>query len=418
MKRRAPILAGFAAHLISLSGNMITLIAVPLYVLDETGSAALTGVAGFAAVLPVVLGGAFGGVIVDRTGYRRASYISDAFGGATILAVPVLHFTVGLPFWALLVLLFLTGLLDTPGQAARSAALPELAEMAGMPLERAVGIGESLERGARLIGAPVAGLLVAVIGPLNTLFVDAATFAVSAVMMAVFVPKSIDDQTRNADGSTLSMSRYWADLRTGVQFLWREPLLRSIALLLVITNSFDIAWSTVILPIYSKAHFDAGAFGFLVGAMGGGALVGSLLFGAVGHRLPRRTVFVIAFLLCGGPRMLIFSIEPGFWFAMATVALAGVAAGALNPIISTVRLERTPPGMRARVGGALGAGAWAGMPLGALIAGVAVEQFGLTGTLRAIGVAYLLIVLVPLVSPAWKSMNDRSPPAEPVPMMH
>jgi MFS family permease len=408
MSRRIPLLATFAAHTISLTGNMITLIAVPLYVLDTTGSASLTGVAAFSAVLPVVLGGAFGGVIVDRIGYRRASYIADMVGGVTILAVPLLHFTVGLPFWGLMALLFATGLLDTPGQAARTAAIPELAEMAGMPLERAVGINESLERGSRLIGAPVAGLLVAVLGPLNTLIVDAATFGVAAALIAVLVPKSIDRATARGGRPGRAMAGYWADLRDGVLFLYREPLLRSITVLLVITNSFDIAWGNVILPIYTREHFDgAVSLGLLVAAFGGGALAGSLLFSVVGHKLPRRAVYVAAFLIAGGPRMLVFSAGPDFWLGMITVVMGGFAAGAINPIIGTVRLERTPPGMRARVGSAMGASAWAGMPLGALLAGVAIDAFGMTTTLRAIGVAYLLIVLVPLVAPAWRTMNDR-----------
>lgn len=417
---RGPLAGLFAAHAISLTGNMITLIAVPLYVLDTTGSAALTGAAAFAAVLPVVIGGAFGGVIVDRIGYRRASVAADLAGGVTILGIPLLHLTVGLPFWALLVLLFATGIFDAPGETARSAMLPELAERAGTPLERAVGTFEAIERGAKLIGAPVAGLLVALLGPLTALIVDAATFGLAALLMAVLVPAPIDhatthDQQSNSEddaptgGAEPSPVRgYWVDFRAGMAFLFREPLLRSITLLLIITNSFDIAWSGVILPIFATSHLDgAASLGFLVSAMGGGALIGSLAFGAVGHHLPRRAVYIIAFLLAGGPRMLIFSTAPDFWACAVTVGLAGVAAGAINPIIGTVRLERTPPGMRARVGGAMRAAAWAAMPLGALLAGLAVETFGLITALRFVGFAYLLVVFVPLMGPAWRTMNER-----------
>jgi MFS family permease len=63
---------------------MITLIALPLYVLDTTGSASLTGVAAFFAIMPVVIGGLFGGVLVDRFGYRRASVVSDLVGAVTM----------------------------------------------------------------------------------------------------------------------------------------------------------------------------------------------------------------------------------------------------------------------------------------------------------------------------------------------
>jgi MFS family permease len=391
--RRVPLTGLLAAHAVSLTGNMITFIALPLYVLDTTGSASLTGVAAFFAVLPVVVGGALGGVLVDRAGYRRTSIVTDLIGGATILAVPVLAATVGLPFWALMLLIFATGLFDTPGRSARSSLLPEIAESARVPLERAVGTFEALERGARLVGGPVAGLV-------NTLVVNAATFAVSALLVAWLVPKSAD--ARDGSPHTESTS-YWNEFSEGLTFLWRQPLLRAITVLLVVTNFFDAAWTTVILPVFADQHLGGSvALGLLVAAMGG---VGSLMFGVVGHRMPRRALFVVSFMLCGGPRMLVFAAEPPLWLCLLTVAVAGLAAGSINPIIGTVQLERTPPGMRARVFGCMGAGAWAAMPIGALVAGVVVEYLGLTPTLLVLGSAYVLVVLSPLLGGPWRHME-------------
>ena len=406
---RGPLVALLSAHAISLTGNMITLIALPLYVLDTTGSASLTGVAAFFAIMPVVIGGLFGGVLVDRFGYRRASVVSDLVGAVTIVAVPIVALTVGLPFWALLALIFATGLFDTPGQTARSALLPELAERAGVPLERAVGTFEALERGARLVGGPVAGLLVAVLGPVNTLVVDAGTFVTSALLVAWIVPRSVDI-VRSPDAASQPARGYWAEFREGLAFLWRQPLLRAIAVLLFVTNFFDAAWSMVILPVFADRNLGgAVALGLLVAAMGGGALVGSLMFGVVGHRLPRRALFVASFLLCGGPRMLVFASDPPLWACLATVAVAGLAAGSINPLIGTVALERIPAGMRARVRGSMGAGAWAAMPIGALAAGVVVEQLGLTTTLVVLGCAYMLVVLSPLLGGPWRDMERPAP---------
>jgi MFS family permease len=401
IRHSGPLVALLTAHAISLTGNMITLIALPLYVLDTTGSASLTGVAAFFAIAPVVIGGLFGGVLVDRFGYRRASVVTDLVGAVTIVAVPILAVTVGLPFWALLGLIFATGLFDTPGQTARSALLPELAKRAGVPLERAVGTFEALERGARLVGGPVAGLLVAVLGPVNTLIVDAGTFVLSALLVMWIIPRSVDTAR-----SVSQAAGYWREFREGLTYLWRQPLLRAIAVLLFVTNAFDSAWSMVILPVFADRHLGgAVALGLLVAAMGGGALVGSLAFGVIGHRVPRRALFVVSFLLCGGPRMLIFATDPPLWACLATVAVAGLAAGSINPIISTVALERIPPGLRARVRGSMGAGAWAAMPIGALVAGVVVERLGLTTTLVVLGSAYLLVVLSPLLGGPWRTME-------------
>src|SRR4051812_12915833 len=103
-RSRLPLVALVAAHGISLTGNVLTLIALPLFVLAETGSAAATGLTGAAATVPVVLGGAFGGALVDRLGYRRASVLADLASGVSIGLVPLLDATVGLPFPALLAL--------------------------------------------------------------------------------------------------------------------------------------------------------------------------------------------------------------------------------------------------------------------------------------------------------------------------
>ena len=147
MSRRWGPLAGLlTAHTVSLTGNMLTLIALPLYVLAETGSPAATGLTGAFATAPVVLGGALGGVLVDRIGYRRSSVLADLVSCGTVAAVPLLDATVGLPFWALLGLVFVSGLLDTPGQTARTALLPEAASAAGIPIERAIGWFEATER--------------------------------------------------------------------------------------------------------------------------------------------------------------------------------------------------------------------------------------------------------------------------------
>ena len=139
------------------------------------------------------------------------------------------------------------------------------------------------------------------------------------------------------------------------------------------------------------------------------ALAGALLFGAVGARLPRRATFVVAFTVAGAPPFLALAAAAPLPALVAVTAVSGLAAGAINPVIGTLKLERVPPGMRARVYGVIGAGAWAAMPLGSLLAGWATEHVGLRPTLLACGCAYLLITLTPLLGGPWRQMG---PPAE------
>lgn len=404
---RAPLVGLLVGHAVSMTGNMITIIALPLYVLGETGSAAATGITGFFATLPIVLGGVFGGVLVDRVGYRRASIAADLLSAVTILLVPVLSSTVGLPFPVLLALVFLSGLLDTPGQGARDALLPEVALTAGVPLERAVGMFEATERGARLVGAPLAGLLVALVGPLPVLALDAATFVVSSAAVARLVPRDVDARVQ-ADPGVVPRSGYWRSLGEGLRFVTRDPLLCAFVALLVLTNAIDAAKTTVLLPVYADRELGGAlAFGLLVGTMGGGALIGSLVFGAVGHRLPRRPTFALAFALAGAPPFLALAAGLPLPALLGITAVSGLCAGALNPLIGTVKLERIPPNMRARANGLIQAGAWAGVPLGALGGGLAVESLGLTRTLLGLGFIYLALTLSPLAGGPWRALDQR-----------
>src|SRR5689334_129768 len=186
---RVPLYALYAATIISVSGTVMALIAIPWFVLQTTGSASKTGLTAVVTALPAVLAGLFGGVIVDRIGYKRTSIIADLTSGVAVAIIPLLQNTVGLAFWELLVLVFVGNLLDAPGSTARAALTPDLAEQAGFSLERASALSDAISRSTRLIGAPLAGVLIAVIGAGNVLWIDAATFIVSAILIGLFVPK-------------------------------------------------------------------------------------------------------------------------------------------------------------------------------------------------------------------------------------
>src|SRR5690349_4860063 len=93
-----PLYSLFIANAVSLLGNMITMIAIPWFVLQITGSAIQTGITGFFTVLPLVLAGFFGGTFIDRLGYKQTSVLSDLASGLTSTLIPLLYFTTRLEF--------------------------------------------------------------------------------------------------------------------------------------------------------------------------------------------------------------------------------------------------------------------------------------------------------------------------------
>jgi MFS family permease len=423
-----------AAHAISQVGNVVTAFAIPFYVLAQGGSGVEVGVAAFFATAPVVVGGALGGVVVDRVGHRRAALGADVISGVTVLAMPILALTIGLPFWALLALVFAGGLLDTPGQTARRVMLPELTERAGVRLEQSVGLLDGSERFAKLIGASIAGLLVALVGPVAAMFVNAATFALSALLTWAFVPaedtaparsRTSDiavgagavaadaDNTEASDTVAMPRPSYWADLAEGFRFVIHDPLMRLIVALVLVTNLLDSARGAALVPLYANDRLGgAAALGLLVAVMSGCALAGNIAFGFVAHRMPRRITLAVCFALAGGPSSAAFALGAPLPVLVGMTALAGFAAGSLNPILGAVELERVPTHMRGRVFGLINAGAWAGVPFGALLGGVAADTIGLSIAFGVVAIVYTVVTLTPLTGGAWRQMErSRTAPA-------
>ena len=387
MRRRVPLYALYGADAISLTGNAVTQIAVPWFVLATTGSAALTALAVFFNFLPLVLAAFFGGVVVDRLGFRRTSVVADLASAGAVAAIPLLYSTVGLPLWALMALVFVGSLLDAPGATARAALLPDLVELAEVPMERASGIRAAIQQGATLAGAPLGGVLIAATGATNALWLDAASFLVSAGLVVALVPRPRRAAPAEGDGG----GHFFAELRDGLRFLWQRPLVRALIAMVLLSNLVEAPGPVVLAVLAREDYGGAADFGLLVGALGGGALAGALAYTVLGHRLPRRRTFLVCF--AGVPLgYLALAAVPPLPVAIAALVFAGFAAGPINPLIFTVMTEIVPTRMRGRVFGAVRAIAWAAIPLGILLGGLVVSAIGPASTFLAMGVLLALVV--------------------------
>lgn len=401
---RLPLGALLVANVVSLIGSALTAVALPWFVLQTTGSAARTGLVAAFVVLPAFLAGIFGGPLVDRLGAKRVSVLADLVGTVGIGLIPLLARTVGLPFWGLLLLVFLGALLEIPGLSARRAMLPELARAAGWRLERANGAFESIQHLSLLVGPPVAGVLIAWLGPSDVLWVDAASFAAAAGLVAAAVPDGRVGKCAAASG------RYLGELVAGWRFLRGDRLLLTLAITLTIGNALTGSLVTVLLPVYAEAAFGrATALGAAVAAAGAGWLVGGLAFGAIGHRLPRRALWLVGFLVA--PLDLwVLAAEPSLPMLVGTLALVGLIGGPINPLLVTVRHERIPPELRGRVFGAFSAIAMLAQPVGMFVAGTAIEGIGFRPTVLLLAAGSQALGIALLFVPTLRQMDTtRSP---------
>jgi MFS family permease len=399
-----PLHCLFTATAIGQAGNMMTVVAGPWFVLELTGSPAKTGLVGAALVLGGVVPAVLGGPLVDRLGFKRGSVLADLGSALTVAAVPLLHLAGILEFWHLLVLVFLLSSINTQGDTARYGLVPALARAAGMTRERVNSVDRATVRFGSLIGPLVGGLLIALIGAPNVLLVDAGTFLVSAAVIAVGVPARFS-RAPDVD-PTAVRSDYGAELRAGLRFVVRSHLLLSMVLIATIGNALDKPLTTVVAPVYAREIFDsAGALGLMVGAFGGGALVGTLAYGAVGRRWPRRLTFLLCFVTSPLVGFGALALTPPLPVVVAAVFLAGLLAGPINPIYETVIQEHTPPEMLGRVFGTIQALAFALIPVGSVLAGVSIQRFGTVPTIVGMGVVYLLVTLGAFLNPRLRAMD-------------
>jgi len=400
---RRPLLALLTANLLSVTGTTLTTVAVPWFVLETTGSAARTGLAAAVSLAPVVISAGLGGALVDRLGYRRASVLADLAGAVLVAAIPVLWRTVGLPYGVLLALLFLRWLFATPGETAREALMPEVARDAGTPLERAMSAVEGASRGGKMLGAPLAGALIAVFGAADLLLIDTLSFLLSAALVGLAL-RRVAEQRHPVTGP------YVTRLREGLAYLARDRLLRAVCLLVLVTNLLDAAYAQVLLPVYARDVLHSPlALGAISGAFSAGAVLGTVLYGAAGACLPRRVTFVLAMVVAGGPRFLLLMLGVPLPALLGGMVVLAVATGAINPILGATQLERVPGALRARVMGAVTAVAWAAMPLGGLLGGALTEAAGVRAALVLCGVAYLLATASPAIGRTWRGL-DRDVP--------
>jgi len=398
-----PLHGWLAAEGVSLVGTRVSMVALPFFVLTTTGSPEKTGLVAVAELLPLVVLKVLGGPVIDRVGARRVAITCDWGSLAVVGAIPVLHQAGALSFPAFLALVAVAGALRGPGDAAKYAMTPTLAAVAEVPMERVTGLGSTVERTASMLGAALAGGLVAAVGPANALIVDAASFGGSALLLAWAVPRT----TRPVVEPDADPAPYAEQLREGWRFLRRDAVLVGITVMVALTNLIDLAWAAVLVPVWGLEHGGAAAVGALFATFAGASALGSLVAAAWGERLPRYSTYLVCFLITGLPRFVVMAFDTPLWALLAFCVVAGFCSGFLNPILGAVLYERVPAALMGRVTSLSSACCFALMPLGGLVGGFLVGGIGLSAALLVCGAAYFVVTMLPAVDPRWRGMDRR-----------
>ncbi len=359
---------------VSALGDAISLTVLPLLVVALTGSGIAMGIVGVLQLLPDLLLGLPAGALADRWDRRRMIIVAD-LGRALLTALIPLSVMLGWPTMGVILLVtFPVNALRVLFLAAWTAAIPSVVDRA--QVGRASGYAEAIFSASYVIGPAIAGLLVAILGPGPTLFLDACTFVVSAASMLLIRRPLRADRTGDE-------SHLLADIREGVAYIVREPVLR-------VMIPFWTAISVATAPIAPVAIFfltvdraeGPGVVGLILSAYGLGSLLGALLATRFSRARGGRMLLVANVGAAAAFLAFALSAQPTI---QALFALMAGMCGALVfvPYI-TLRSTIPPDRLLGRVGSSARTISVGLAPIGTLTAGLLLDAVGGQVTLAII----------------------------------
>ncbi|MFP5322309.1 MAG: MFS transporter [Acidimicrobiia bacterium] len=396
----------FVGQLVSQTGTWAQSVAIIWVVLQLTDDGVALGLATAAQFLPVLVLGAWAGVVADRVDRHRFLLCTQVAFAVVAVAFAGLAFTdrLGLPaIYALSALFGIVTALDNP--ARRSLVVEMVAER---DVPNAVGLNSALMTGSRVAGPALGGVLITGVGADWCFAFNAATYLAVLVALA-----RID---RSALRSAPRVVRGRGQLREGFRYVWRTPELRLPLILLAVIGTLSFEFQ-VTLPLLAERTFggDAGTFTLLYSAMSAGSLAGALV---VARRTDADTRFLARSALGLAASMAALAVAPSTWVALVAVVPVGLTSIFLISGSNAVIQLRADPSMRGRALALTAVVFLGSTPIGGPITGAVGEHLGARAGIGLGAVAALaagvwtLRALSRLPSPAGGA-TQTSPPEAP-----
>lgn len=360
---------------ISSFGDSITNTAAPLLVLALTGSGFVMGIVGVLSQLPDLLLGLPAGAYADRWSRRSMMLWSDLGRAILTALIPVSVWAGGPTLAVILLVTFPLNVLRVLWLAAYTAAVPGL--VGRSRIARASAIFEAVFNVGWIVGPALAGFLAAIVGPGATIAIDAATFGVSALALAL-VRRPLRAERGSEERHLLD------DIREGVRFVTGQPTLRAViglwTGLQVLTAGFTTA---LIYYITVDRDLGAGVVGIVLSAFAVGSLGGSLVAARLNFRAVGRVMLVG--IVVTGLLLTLIALDLPVPVVVAAAALSGVLMSNVLVSYITLRTTLSPDALLGRVGSTARTVSVGLMPVGALATGALLDIAGGTPTLVVMG---------------------------------
>jgi len=327
----------FIGQAVSICGSWMQMIAQAWLVLELTGNGAMLGLVTAMQWIPLLVFGAWGGVIADRGDKRAILLVTEAISGVLALTLGLLVLTDVVQFWMVLALAGVLGLTQALGQPARQTIVHELVGPAR--LTNGLSLTSLTINVGRLVGPAIAGLVIAVWDMSVCFLVNALTYIPSVVTLALISSATLyaTPPAQRAKGQFVDSLRY----------VRRTPILWVSLCLMIAIGTFTYEFQ-VTLPLMASITFgvDAAGYGFLQTALGVGAILGGFWVARQAvptNRLVTGSAVVFGLVVLG------MAVAPTYAAAIVIIPLQGAASIIFSTLINSSLQLSSEPKMRSRV---------------------------------------------------------------------
>ncbi len=361
----------FIGQVVSVTGTWLNATASAWLVLRLSNSGFALGLNTALTFLPILLVGAFGGMLADRYDKRKILISTQAAYAILALTLFVLAATDVAQLWMVYALSLGAGLVTALDNPTRQSFYMEL--VPEDDLTNAVSLNSAVFMGARIVGASAAALVITTIGLANCFLIDALSYvAVIGALLAM--------RTKDLHGRQERKTGERGSVREGFRYVWNTPELRRPLVLMTIVFTFAFNWA-VLLPLLAKRTFggDAATFGIMSALTGAGALVAALI---MANRSSRSSVAAPDFRrlstwsIASGMALLFTAVAPTLGVAYLSMLPLGLTVMTFIISANSMLQLRSLPEYRGRVMALYGMVFLGSTPIGAIITGSLAQSMG------------------------------------------
>ena len=400
MKKKLPVVLHQLSNFSSGLGNSIVMITIPWLILEETGSPAFAGLVAAISALPGLLISPIGGWLVDHIGRRSVSIGADLLSAVAVVAFPIVALTSGLSSSTILVIAVIGAIFDPAGYTARKTLLADVAKASEIKLDRLNGIHEGFMGVSWILGPAIGAALISNVGAVNSFWAAGGLFIFAALTIAFLRVGNLGKEARDLAEKMGEKSD--RSLRVGFQILWRDKLLRTLTIAILVIAAVYLPTETLVLPAYFEEQNNPAGLGIVISALAAGSTIGSFGYGWISARMSRKNL-VRTTLIGTAVSILPMALLPPLPLFLLAAFLLGLSWGPFNPLETSLIQQRVPADQQGRVFGVQTAVFYAAPPLGMVLAGLSVESFGVSTTYIVLAAILSVTAILALLTKSLRS---------------